>query len=79
MERYNKNVGDFGEQAQDCQDFGKKVEQKTQIDVIFVDERLTSYQAEEILKAQGVKYTKDKGKVDKIAAAIILQEYLDSL
>lgn len=71
--------GDFGEQAQDCQDFGKKVEQKTQIDVIFVDERLTSYQAEEILKAQGVKYTKDKGKVDKIAAAIILQEYLDSL
>ena len=71
--------GDFGEQAQDCNDFGKKIEQKTGIDVIFIDERLTSYQAEEILKAQGVKYTKDKGKVDKIAAAIILQEYLDSL
>ena len=69
--------GDFGEQAQDCSDFGKKIEQKLQIDVIFIDERLTSYQAEEILKAQGVKYTKDKGKVDKIAAAIILQEYLD--
>ena len=71
--------GDFGEQAQDCNDFGKKLEQKIGIDVIFVDERLTSYQAEEVLKKQGVKYTKDKGKVDKIAAAIILQEYLDSL
>jgi len=71
--------GDFGEQAQDCDSFGKKLEQKIGIDVIFIDERLTSYQAEEILKAQGVKYTKDKGKVDKIAAAIILQEYLDSL
>ena len=52
--------GDFGEQAQDCDSFGKKLEQKIGIDVIFIDERLTSYQAEEILKAQGVKYTKDK-------------------
>lgn len=87
VENYNVNKiivglplmmnGDFGEQAQDCSEFGKKIEQKTQIDVIFIDERLTSYQAEEILKAQNVKYTKDKGKVDKIAAAIILQEYLD--
>ncbi|MCR4880529.1 MAG: Holliday junction resolvase RuvX [bacterium] len=71
--------GDFGEQAQDCKDFGEKVSQKTQIDVIFIDERLTSFQAEEILKAQKAKYTKNKGLVDKIAASIILQEYLDSL
>ena len=69
--------GDFGEQAQDCTDFSKKIEQKTKINVIFIDERLTSFQAEEILKAQNVKYTKDKGKVDMIAASIILQEYLD--
>lgn len=71
--------GDFGEQAQDCKDFGEKLSQKIQIDVIFVDERLTSFQAEEILKAQKAKYTKNKGLVDKIAASIILQEYLDSL
>ena len=70
--------GDFGPQAQDCSDFAKKLEQKTNIDVIFIDERLTSYQAEEILKEQNVKYTKDKGKVDMIAASIILQEYLDT-
>ena len=71
--------GDFGPQAQDCKDFGEKVSQKTQIDVIFVDERLTSFQAEEILNAQMAKYTKDKGLVDKVAASIILQEYLDTL
>ncbi len=71
--------GDFGLQAQDCKDFGEKVSQKTKIDVIFIDERLTSFQAEEILKAQKAKYTKDKGLVDKIAASIILKEYLDTL
>ena len=71
--------GDFGLQAQDCKDFGEKLSQKIQIDVIFVDERLTSFQAEEILKAQKAKYTKDKGLVDKVAASIILQEYLDTL
>ena len=71
--------GDFGSQAQDCKTFGEKVSQKTHIDVIFVDERLTSFQAEEILKAQKAKYTKDKGLVDKVAASIILQEYLDTL
>ena len=71
--------GDFGSQAQDCKDFGEKISQKTQIDVIFIDERLTSFEAEEILKKQKVKYTKDKGLVDKIAASIILKEYLDTL
>ncbi len=70
--------GDFGPQAQDCSDFAKKIEQKTNIDVILVDERLTSYEAEEVLKVQNVKYTKDKGKVDMVAATIILQEYLDT-
>ena len=71
--------GDWGPQAQDCKDFGEKVSQKTQIDVIFIDERLTTFEAEEILKKQKAKYTKDKGLVDKIAASIILKEYLDTL
>ena len=71
--------GDFGPQAQDCKDFGEKISQKFKIDVIFIDERLTSFEAEEILKKQKAKYTKDKGLVDKIAASIILKEYMDSL
>jgi len=71
--------GDFGPQAQDCKDFGEKISQKIEIDVIFVDERLTSFEAEEILKKQKAKYTKDKGLVDKIAASLILKEYIDSL
>ena len=71
--------GDLGPQAQDCREFGEKISQKFEIDVIFVDERLTSFEAEEILKKQKAKYTKDKGLVDKIAASIILKEYMDSL
>lgn len=43
--------------------------------VIFQDESLTSVQAEQYLKAEGKPYT--KGDVDKLAASIILQDYLE--
>ena len=44
--------------------------------MIYWDERLTSFQAEEILKKQKVKYTKNKGLVDIKSACIILEDYL---
>jgi putative Holliday junction resolvase len=43
-----------------------------------VDERLTTVEAERILDASGVKSSKQKEYVDKMAAAIILQSFLDS-
>ena len=42
------------------------------------DERLTSSVAEEILKNQGKKYTKNKSLVDMTAACVILNEYLEN-
>jgi len=42
------------------------------------DERYTSIQAKDILHQQGKKARDDKGKVDQLAARIMLQEYLDS-
>ncbi len=45
--------------------------------VIIVDERLSSVSAGIALKKKGVKSGHNKGEVDKTAAAIILQEYLD--
>jgi putative Holliday junction resolvase len=46
-------------------------------EVIFWDERLTTVQAESVLIQAGTRRKKRKQKVDKIAAALILQNYLD--
>lgn len=53
---------------------------KTKIDakIFFVDERLSSISAEEIMHNSGVKTSKKKGLIDQIAAVVILQTYLDS-
>ena len=70
-----KNMdGSIGEQAQNCIDFMKNF---SSINVIFEDERLTSRQAEFILKEQGKKYTKQKHLVDIESACLILQQYMD--
>ena len=65
----------IGEQAQDCIQFMENF--KTEYEIIFEDERLTSKQAEYILAQTGRKYTKDKQLVDLKSACIILQQYLD--
>lgn len=70
-----KNMnGTIGPQAENCMEFAKKLEE---YEIIFEDERLTSKQAEMILKDINKKYTKDKGQVDIKSACIILQQYLD--
>ena len=48
------------------------------IQIIPIDERLSSVAAKRSLQLQGVKTGHEKGRVDETAAAIILQEYLDS-
>ena len=71
-----KNMNNtIGEQAQDCIEFANNF--KSEYEVIFEDERLTSRQAEYILANTGNKYTKNKQLVDLKSACIILQQYLD--
>ncbi len=70
---YNMD-GSLGEQAQKTIKF---VEQLSfAYEIIYKDERLTSFEAEEILKKEGKKYTKNKGLVDMKSACLILQSYL---
>ena len=47
-------------------------------DIITIDERLSSVSAKNYLIDQGIKTGHNKGRIDETAAAIILQEYLDS-
>lgn len=65
----------IGPQAQNCIDFAKGLEDEYKI--IYYDERLSSFEAEEILRKEGKKYTKDKGLVDIKSACLILQDYLN--
>ena len=47
-------------------------------DIAFVDERLSSVEAEKTMHKMNIKTGHNKGDIDKIAASVILQEYLDS-
>ncbi len=51
---------------------------KIDIDIIRWDERFSTSTAIDLLHQAGKKPFKDKGKIDRSAAAVILQDYLDS-
>ena len=70
---YNMD-GSIGPQAQKTVQFIEKL--SSSYEIIYKDERLTSFEAEEILKKEKKKYTKNKGLVDMKAACLILQSYL---
>ncbi len=49
------------------------------IAVVYWDERLSTWQADELMKESGTPGRKKKARRDRLAAAVILQGYLDSL
>ena len=69
--------GNLGFQAKQVQKFAKKISQALQLPIEYVDERLTSHEAKNQLKAQKRFSTYNKGLIDCQAAAIILQRWLD--
>lgn len=69
--------GTEGERALIHRGFGEKLANLSGVKVNFVDERLTSAEAEEILISSGVRREKRKELIDKISAQIILQTYID--
>jgi putative Holliday junction resolvase len=71
--------GSYGPAALKVQDFAAAVRNAVTIPVETWDERLTSAQANRFLIEGGVRRQKRKEKVDKTAAAILLQSYLDGL
>jgi len=71
--------GSYGPAALKVQDFVAALKNAITVPVKVWDERLTSAQANRLLIEGGVRREKRKEKVDKTAAAILLQSYLDSL
>ena len=71
--------GTEGERAIIHRQSGEKLEKLSNVKVHFIDERLTSAEAEDILISSGVRREKRKELIDKIAAQIILQNYINRL
>lgn len=65
-------------QSQKVARFADELRKALEIPIIFWDERLTSFEAEQHLEQMGLNWRQRREQVDKIAAMIILQNYLDS-
>ena len=59
-------------------EFQKKIKLKINIPVLLQDERLSSLSAEKSLIEQKIKTGYNKSEIDKTAAAIFLQQFLDT-
>lgn len=70
--------GHEGESAEGARELGAKIGRLLGVEVEYVDERFTSRMAESALLEAGMRRRKRKETVDKVAAAIILQAFLDS-
>lgn len=70
--------GSKGERALMAEEWGEKLKPLTDAKIVFQDERLTTVSSERVLIEAGVRREKRKGVIDKVAATIILQTYLDN-
>jgi putative Holliday junction resolvase len=69
--------GTLGFQARQVQKFAKKLGKALNLPVEYTDERLTSFQAEQLLKSEKRSPSRHKALIDRKAAALILQQWLD--
>ncbi len=76
---YPKNMDDsIGPRAIITEEFKVNLERRTELPIVLWDERLTTNEANEILITCGVRRENRKKVIDKVAAVLILQSYLDA-
>ena len=68
-----------GERCEKTKEFGDMLENRTGLEIIYQDERRTTAQADGVLAQGGIRKDKRKQYIDKMAASLILQNYLDTL
>ncbi len=74
-----KNMnGTIGPRGEACQQFAENLRELLQLDVVMWDERLSTMAAERLLISADVSRKKRKRVIDKMAAVVILQGFLDS-
>lgn len=70
--------GREGRQAEHAREFGARLQTATGLPVEYWDERLTTVEAQRVLRASGISIEKRAKAVDRLAAVILLESYLDS-
>ena len=65
-------------QTEHARDFGARLHDATGLPVEFWDERLTTVEAQRVLRESGISIEKRAKAVDRLAAVILLESYLDS-
>lgn len=70
--------GDEGIRSQISYDFKKKIEEKSDIKVHLLDERLTTVRVDKAMIMGNMSRQKRHQKKDEMAAVVILQDFLDS-
>lgn len=74
-----KNMDDSeGERCRLVREFAGMVERRTGREIVLWDERLTTVAAEDVLIESGVRRENRKAVIDKIAAALILEGYINN-
>jgi putative Holliday junction resolvase len=77
---YPKHLNNtIGERAIKSEEFAEKLKNRTGLPVVLWDERLTTVAAHQVLSQTNMNYEEKAKVVDKLAAVIILQGYLDHL
>jgi len=77
---YPKNMNNtLGERAEATEEFKEALFRRTGIEVVLWDERLSTVEAKRVLMDSGVRRENRKQYIDKMAAAVILQNYLDAV
>lgn len=71
--------GRAGRQSDYARDFSERLTEATRVPLIFWDERLTTVEANRVLRQSGISIQKRAKAVDRLAAVILLESYLDSL
>ena len=75
-----KNMNNtIGPQSEKVIKFAEKLKNKFKVEIEYVDERMTTLMAEQVLIEGSVRRENRKKYIDKIAATYILQSYLDRL
>jgi len=70
--------GEEGSKAKWTRDYAGQFAEQVNIPIVFFDEALTTVEAEASMRARNIRGKKARAQVDAVAAAFILQNYLDA-
>jgi putative Holliday junction resolvase len=71
--------GTMGDAAENTMRFIERLRAEIDVPIVTQDERLTSYEAEQMMRERGLNRAQRRQRSDEVAATIILQDYLSSL